>query len=59
MSEEFLNPAQQPKRPKLLFRFTGLLSGVLDSVSLLFFCLTFSSLTHLLGSLWSSFLAEE
>jgi hypothetical protein len=34
-------------------------SGILDSLSYFFFCLSFSSLTHLLGSWWNRFIAEE
>jgi hypothetical protein len=59
VNEEFTNPAPQPERPPLLSRFSDLLSGILDSFSFAFFCLSFSSLTHLLGSWWSRFLAEE
>jgi hypothetical protein len=63
VSEEFPNPAQQPTpqlgRVPLLTRFSYLLSGILDSFSSFFFYLSFSSLTHLLSSWWSRFLAEE
>jgi hypothetical protein len=63
VSEEFLNSAQQsgeqPERLPLLSRSSVFLSEILDSFSSLFFCVPFSSLTHLLSSLWSRFLAEE
>jgi hypothetical protein len=59
VSEEFLNPAPQPERAPLLSRFSVLVSGLLDSFSFAFFCLSFASLTHLLGSWWNRFLAEE
>jgi len=59
VSEEFVNPATELERLSLLSRFSVLLSDVLDSFSFLFFCLSFSSLTHLFTSWWSRFLAEE
>jgi hypothetical protein len=59
VSEEFANPTQQAARAPLLSRLSVLVSAALDSFSFLFFCLSFSSLTHLLGSLWSRLLAEE
>jgi len=59
VNEEFVNPAPQPECPSLLSRFSDLLSEVLDNFSFLFFCLSFSSLTHLFTSWWSRFLAEE
>jgi hypothetical protein len=71
VSEEFLNPVEQPaqqtaqqtaSRPErlpLLSRFPFFLSEILDSFSSCFFYLSFSSLTHLLVSWWSRFLAEE
>jgi hypothetical protein len=63
VNEEILNPAQQtaaqPGETPLLARSSELLSGILDSFSSFFFCLSFSSLTHLLGSWWNRFLAEE
>jgi hypothetical protein len=43
----------------LLAQLSVLVSGVLDSLSYFFFYLSFSSLTHLLGSWWNRFLAEE
>jgi len=59
VDEELDNPAPQPERLALLSRFSVFLSEILDSFSFLFFCLPFSSLTHLLTSWWSRFLAEE
>jgi uncharacterized PurR-regulated membrane protein YhhQ (DUF165 family) len=46
-------------RLALASRFSVLVSGVLDSFAFFFFCLSFSSLTHLLGCWWNRFLAEE
>jgi hypothetical protein len=59
VSEEILNPASQSERLTMLSRFSVFLAGVLDSFSSFFFCLSFSNLTHLLGSLWNRFLTEE
>jgi len=59
VNEEDVNPAPQPERKPLLSRFSDLLSEVLDKFSFAFFCLSFSSLTHLLTSWCSRFLAEE
>jgi hypothetical protein len=67
VSEEILNSASQPaqelaaqaERLPLLSRFSFFLSDVLDRFSFLFFCLPFSSLTHLLSSWCSRFIAEE
>jgi hypothetical protein len=59
VNEEFTTPATQAERQAQLSRFSVLLSGVLDSFSSFFFCLSFSSLTHLLSSWCSRFLAEE
>jgi hypothetical protein len=42
-----------------LSQLSVLVSGILDTLSYFFFCLSFSSLTHLLGSWWNRFLAEE
>jgi hypothetical protein len=65
---------QQPERPTSLSQLSlsqassgqvslsqlsFFVSGILDSLSYFFFCLSFSSLTHLLGSWWNRFLAEE
>jgi hypothetical protein len=73
VSQEILNPAkqfvQQPKRPASLSQLSlsrasvselsFFVSGILDSLSYFFFCLSFSNLTHLLGSWWNRFLGEE
>jgi len=63
VNEEFLNLEQQsmarPEGPASLSGFSCLVSGVLDSFAFFFFCLSFSGLTHLLGSWWNRFLAEE
>jgi hypothetical protein len=67
VSEEILNSAPQPaqentshaERLPLLSRFSFFLSEVLDRLSFFFFCLPFSSLTLLLTSWYSRFLAEE
>jgi hypothetical protein len=59
VNEGIDNPAAQPERLTLLSRFSDLVSGTLDSFSFLFFCLSFSSLTHLFTSWCSRFLAEE
>jgi hypothetical protein len=53
------NSARQSERLTLLSRLSIFVSGVLDSVSFLFFCLSFSSLTHLLNSWWNHFQSEE
>jgi hypothetical protein len=65
---------QQPERPTSLSQLSlsqassgqvslsqlsFFVSGILDSLSYFFFYLSFSSLTHLLGSWWNRFLAEE
>jgi len=63
MNEESLPPGKQFARDSegvvLLSRFSVFLSEILDSFSSCFFYLSFSSLTHLLGSWWNRFLAEE
>jgi hypothetical protein len=63
VSEESLNLEQQPapraERLPLLSRSSFCLPEILDSFSSFFFYLSFSSLTHLLSSWWSRFLAEE
>jgi hypothetical protein len=67
VSEEILISAEQSaqestpqaERLPLLSRCSSFLSEILDSFSFLFFCLPFSSLTHLLSSWCSRFLAEE
>jgi len=52
-------PTSQGERLPLLSRFPLFLSEILDSFSFVFFCLPFSSLTQLLSSWCSRFLAEE
>jgi uncharacterized protein YjbI with pentapeptide repeats len=42
-----------------LTQLSVFVSGILDGLSYFFFCLSFSSLTHLLGSWWNRFSAEE
>jgi len=63
VNEEILNPAKQfaplPHGEAQLSKFSVFLSDVLDSFSYFFFCLSFSGLTHVLGSIWNRFLAEE
>jgi hypothetical protein len=59
VNDEFANTAPQSERLTLLSRLSALFSGVLDTFSSFFFCLSLSSLTHLLSSWWSRFLAEE
>ncbi len=43
-------PAPAPERLSLLTQSSVFLSEILDSFSFLFFCLPFSSLTHLVSS---------
>jgi hypothetical protein len=63
VNQEILNPGKQFAQPSeglaSLSGFSLFLSDVLDSFSYFFFCLSFSGLTHLLGSMWNRFLAEE
>jgi len=59
VSEQLAIPAAEPERLVLLSRCSVFLAGVLDSVSFLFFCLSFSSLTYLLSSWWDRVLPEE
>jgi hypothetical protein len=59
VNEQFHNPAPQSQRLPLLQRFSDSLSGILDSFSVIFFCLPFSSLTPVLSSWCSRLLAEE
>jgi hypothetical protein len=72
VNEEILNPAKQFARPAerltslsqtslsqpSLSQLSVFVSGILDSLSYFFFCLSFSSLTHLLGSWWNRLSAE-
>jgi len=73
VNEQIINPAKQFARqserltllsqPLLsqpsLSQLSVFVSGILDGLSYFFFCLSFSSLAHLLGSWWNRFLAEE
>jgi hypothetical protein len=63
VDEEIINSGKQFARDSegvvLLSRFSVFLSEILDSFSSFFFCLSFSSLTHLVGSWWNRLLAEE
>jgi len=59
VNEGIDNPVRQLDELTLFSRFSDLLSGILDSFSFLFFCLSFSSLTHVVGSWCSRFIAEE
>jgi len=59
VTEQLAIPAAEPERLTLLSRCSVFLAGVLDSVSFLFFCLSFSSVTHLLSSWWDAVLPEE
>ena len=63
MNQEFLNleqeSAKQAGGAPLFSRISVLFSGILDSFSFLFFCLSFSSLAHQFSSWCSRFLAEE
>jgi hypothetical protein len=59
VNQEFDNPAPHSQRLPLLQRFSDSLSGILDSFSVILFCLPFSSLTHVLTSWCSRLLAEE
>jgi hypothetical protein len=71
VNEEVLNPAQHPaqhpapepeaprERAPLVSRASVFLAETVDGFSFAFFCLSFSSLTHLLSSWWFRFSAEE
>jgi hypothetical protein len=54
-----LQTTPQPERLPLSSRFSDVLSEVLDVFSSSFFYLPFSTVTYMLGSWWSRFLAEE
>jgi hypothetical protein len=62
VNEEILNPAkhsaEQSEGLTLSSRSSTFLAGLLDSLSFLFFCVSFSSVTHLLGSWWNRFSAK-
>ncbi|MFZ0298415.1 MAG: hypothetical protein WAM13_08710 [Candidatus Sulfotelmatobacter sp.] len=73
VNEQIINPAKQFARqserltslsqPLLshgsISRLSAFVSAILDSLSYFFLCLSFSSLTHLLGTWWNRFLAQE
>jgi hypothetical protein len=59
VNEEFASSAAHSQRLTLVSRFFSFLSGILDSFSLAFFYLSYSSLTHLLHTLWCRLTAEE
>jgi len=58
-SEPLASLAQTSLTEPSLPQLSIFVSGILDSLSYFFFCLSFSSLTLLLGSWWNRFLAEE
>ena len=58
-SERLTSLSQLSLSQPSLSQLSVFVSGILDSLSYFFFCLSFSSLTHLLGSWWNRFLAEE
>jgi hypothetical protein len=59
VNEELVNPAPQSPRLPLFQRFSDSLSGILDGFSTLFFCLPFSSLTHVLSSWCNRLIAQK
>jgi hypothetical protein len=59
VNDELLNPAPQSERLTLLSRFSAFLSELLDGLSFLVFCVSFSTLGHLLGSWWNRLLPED
>jgi hypothetical protein len=59
VNEESIDSVPLPERLTPLSRFPGFVSAALDTFSFLFFCLSFSSLTHVVGAWWSRWLAEE
>jgi hypothetical protein len=59
VNEHFSNSAPQSEGVSPLSRFPELLSGVLDSLSYFFFCLSFSNLSHMCTAWCSQFLSEE
>jgi hypothetical protein len=59
VNEELLNPAPQSERLTLLSRFSDFLSGLLDGLSFLVFCVSFSTLTHVLSSWWNRLLPGD
>jgi hypothetical protein len=59
VNEEIPHSAAQYERVTRLSRFSVFLSGFLDGLSFLLFCVSFSMLTHVLSSWWTRLLAEE
>jgi hypothetical protein len=59
VSEGPSNPAAAPERPTEYSRVGFVLSGFLDSFSYALFCLSFSTLTHVLHAACCRFLAED
>jgi len=59
VNEEFASSAVHSERLTLVSRFFFFLSGTLDSFSLAFFYLSYSSLAHMLHALWCRLTAEE
>jgi hypothetical protein len=59
VNEEFATFATQPERPTPLSRLRTLSSDTLDSFSFALFCVSVSSLTLLLSSWCSRFLAKK
>jgi hypothetical protein len=59
VSAELSNPAAAPESPTLYSRVAFLLSSLLDNFSYALFCLSFSTLTHVLHAACCRFLAED
>ena len=59
VNEEFPNPARQSQGPALYSRLSVLLSGIVDSFSSALFCMSYSSLAHLIHTIWCRLTVEE
>ena len=59
VSVEFASPVPQSKLQKLYVRFYLLLSGILDTFSFSYFCLSFATVFHVLGSMCCRLIAEH
>jgi len=59
VNEEFASSAAHSERLTLCSRFFVFLAGILESFSLAFFYLSYSSLAPMLHTLWSRLTAEE